>query len=70
MKITKMMANPNLRRLRLEDNNQEDGEDEPSPQILREYCFSFTEDNEEDEDESFLQISIPDASSSALNRDL
>jgi hypothetical protein len=48
-------------------DGQEDGEHEPSSQLLTEteYYASFTEDKGEDEDETFVQIPTPDASSSA-----
>jgi hypothetical protein len=46
-------------------DDQEDGEDEPSTQLLTEYYSSFSKDEDEDEDTSFVQIPTPDASSSA-----
>lgn len=48
-------------------NEQGDGEDEPSSQLLTEYYTSFTNDKKhEDEENSFVQIPTPDASSSTL----
>jgi hypothetical protein len=47
-------------------DDQDDGEDEPSIQLLTEYHASKCDD--EDEDESFVQIPTPDASSSASKR--